>query len=263
MLEQRACVKSAGWLDYSLQQGEFMKLFSGILTVILTATLVACSPKPKTQEDQVSYTIGAQFGRSIKNQDLKLDPKMLAQGIEDALKKDKLQLSDDEMQAAMMKMNEERQKTMTEKATANKAKAAEFMEKNKSAEGVKTTASGLQYKILTEGTGPSPKDDQEVVVHYKGTLIDGTEFDSSHKRNQPAEFPLKGIIPGWTEGLQLMKKGGKAMLYVPPELGYQDRPRQTIPPNSVLIFEVELIDVKNAKAGSPAGAPRMPPGKRK
>jgi FKBP-type peptidyl-prolyl cis-trans isomerase len=143
-----------------------------------------------------------------------------------------------------MKMNETRQAELQEKAKANKAKAEEFLAKNKTAEGVKTTASGLQYKIVKEGTGPSPKLEEDVVVNYKGTLIDGTEFDSSYKRNQPAQFPLKGIIPGWTEGLQLMKKGGKAILYIPPELGYQDRPRQTIPPNSVLTFEVELVDIK-------------------
>lgn len=241
-----------------------MKRLTGIASAAILSLLVACSPKPKSQEDQVSYTIGAQFGRSIKNQDIKLDSKMLARGIEDAMKKDKLALTDEEMQSAMMKMNEERQKSLQEKAATNKVKSEEFMTKNKTAEGIKTTASGLQYKITAEGTGPSPKIDEEVVVNYKGTLIDGTEFDSSYKRNQPAQFPLKGIIPGWTEGLQLMKKGGKAILYVPPELGYQDRPRQTIPPNSALIFEVELLDIKAASAPSgPHGGMKIPPGKKK
>ncbi|MCB0349272.1 MAG: FKBP-type peptidyl-prolyl cis-trans isomerase, partial [Bdellovibrionales bacterium] len=113
---------------------------------------------------------------------------------------------------------------------------------------VKVTASGLQYKVVTAGDGPSPGDDDTVEVHYRGTLIDGTEFDSSYKRNPTAKFPVRGVIPGWTEGLQLMSKGSKYQFFIPPGLAYGERGRPSIPPNSVLIFEVELIDIPAAEA---------------
>jgi FKBP-type peptidyl-prolyl cis-trans isomerase FkpA/FKBP-type peptidyl-prolyl cis-trans isomerase FklB len=139
---------------------------------------------------------------------------------------------------------------MKAEADTNKKKADDFLAENKKKDGIKVTASGLQYKITKEGTGPSPKPDDTVVVNYTGTLTDGTKFDSSYDRHQPAEFPLKGVIPGWTEALQLMKKGSKATLYIPPQLAYGEHPRPGIPANSVLVFEVELLDVK-----PPAKAP--------
>ncbi len=214
--------------------------------IVLAVAITGCNRKPKSPKDQVSYTIGAQFGKSLKSQHLDLDTAILARGLADGYKGEGIKLSEDEMQAAMMKMSDERQKEMKVDAEKNKVKADEFLVKNKTAEGVQTTASGLQYKITEPGTGASPKGDDIVVVNYKGTLIDGTEFDSSFKRNIPAEFPLKGVIPGWTEGLQLMKKGGKAVFFVPPELGYGDRARAPIPGNAVLIFDVELLDIKHA-----------------
>lgn len=226
--------------------------------LVLFATLLAftaCNKKPKSNKEQVSYTIGAQFGKSLKSQNLDLDTKQLANGIVDGYKGEKSKLTDEEMQAAMTKLSEDRQNEIKMESEKNKVKAEEFLAKNKSAEGVQTTPSGLQYKIIQQGTGASPKGDDVVVVNYKGTLIDGTEFDSSYKRNMPAEFPLKGVIPGWTEGLQLLKKGGKAMFFVPPSLAYGDRPRQQIPGNAVLIFDVELLDIKPAP---PTGAGKAP-----
>lgn len=220
-----------------------------LLMVTLAAAVgasVSCS-KPRSDKDKISYTIGVQFGKNLKSQEVQVDAKMLGHGVKDAMS-GKLQMTDEEMQATMMKMNEDRQKEMAASAEKNKKSAAEFLEKHKGTEGVKTTASGLQYKIVSEGTGPAPKESDVVSVHYKGTLTDGTEFDSSYKRNAPAEFPLKGVIPGWTEGLQLMKKGGKAQFWIPPELAYGDRPRPGIPSNSVLAFEVELLDVKKEPA---------------
>lgn len=216
-----------------------------LLGLVLSFQL-SCSRKPKEQRDQVSYSIGAQFGKSLKAQNLDINFKVLAQGFEDGFNGKDLKLSQDEMQAAMMKLSEERQKEMKVAADKNKTQSSDFLEKNKSADGVKVTGSGLQYKILNPGSGPSPKIEDTVVVHYKGTLVDGTEFDSSYKRNAPAEFPLRGVIPGWSEGIQLLKKGGKATFYVPPELGYGDRSRQQIPANAVLIFDVELLDIKSA-----------------
>lgn len=215
------------------------------LLVGLCLIVASCNRKPKSHNEQVSYTIGAQFGKSLRAQNLDLDTSALARGLSDGYN-GKLRMTEEEMQATMMKMSEDRQQAVRAEAERNKGAGDEFLAKNKVAEGVKTTASGLQYKINVPGSGPSPKRDDVVVVHYKGTLIDGTEFDSSLKRETPAEFPLGGVIPGWAEGLQLMKKGGKATFFIPPQLGYGDRPRQQIPPNSVLIFEVELLDFKPA-----------------
>jgi FKBP-type peptidyl-prolyl cis-trans isomerase len=232
-------------------------LHSGLLIALVVAlSIVACSRKPQSQKQQVSYAIGAQFGKSLRNQGLDLDTKTLAQGLADGLENKKLELSEEEMQGTMMRLNEDRQKEIRAQAEKNKTESEGFLGKNKDAEGVKVTASGLQYKITQEGSGASPKADDIVVVNYKGTLINGTEFDSSYKRNAPAEFPVHGVIPGWTEGLQMMKKGGKATFYIPPELGYGDRPRQNIPANATLIFDVELVDIK-------PGQKLVPPSKAK
>jgi FKBP-type peptidyl-prolyl cis-trans isomerase len=225
---------------------------AAILAFCALVMVAGCNRKPKEHKAQVSYSIGASFGRSLKAQNLELDKSALARGVEDGFVGKDLAMTDPEMQTALSKMSEMRQGEMQELAEKNKTKADEFMAKNAKEDGVKTTPSGLQYKVATEGTGVSPKLDDVVVVHYRGTLLDGSEFDSSLKRNQPAEFPIRGVIPGWTEGLQLMKKGGKAILYVPPELGYGAQTRQQIPPNAVLVFEVELIDVKVGKGKIPA-----------
>lgn len=231
----------------------FVKTVLFVLSVI--ALFAACNRKPKDHKAQVSYTIGAQFGRSLKAQELDLDTDALSRGIVDGYKGGKaMKMSDEEMQQAMMKLSQDRQNAQKAEADKNKAISDEFLAKNKAVEGVKTTPSGLQYKITDPGNGPSPKGDDIVVVNYKGTLIDGKEFDSSYKRNMPAEFPVRGVIPGWTEGLQLLKKGGKATFWIPPELGYGDRPRQAIPGNAVLVFEVELLDIKPNPAAKAAAA---------
>ncbi len=235
------------------------------VSIFAAGLAVGCSRKPKDLKEQVSYSVGAQFGRSLKSQGLDLDTKALGNGIVDGYKGEKLQLTEEEMQQAMMKLAENRQAEMRAQAEANKKKAEEFLEKNKSADGVKTTESGLQYKIDEEGTGPSPKEDEIVVVNFTGKTAEGLEFDSSAKRGQPAEFPVRGVVPGWSEGLRLMKKGGKATFYVPPHLGYGERGRQKMPPNSVLIFETELVDIKPAPPprqmpGRPGRPPGRPPG---
>jgi FKBP-type peptidyl-prolyl cis-trans isomerase len=218
----------------------------GVLVVLLVGvgSYFLFWAKPSSQRARVSYTIGAQFGRSLKTQNLDLDAGAIARGMKDGLQREDLVLTENEMQTALMKLNEERQKDIRETAERNKSISEEFLARNGINEGVKSTSSGLQYKIQNPGTGVMPKFDDVVVVTYRGTLTDGKEFDSSFRRNQPAEFPVRGVIPGWSEGLQLMKKGGKATFYIPPELGYGDSPRQNIPPNSVLVFEVELLNVK-------------------
>jgi len=159
---------------------------------------------------------------------------------------------------------EQKQKATGEK---NKTDGAKFLEENKKKEGVKTTASGLQYKVVKEGTGPQPKATDMVTVNYRGTLIDGTEFDSSYKRGQPATFPLNGVIKGWTEAVQLMKVGSKYQLFVPSNLAYGERSvGPDIAPNATLIFEVELLDVKppptpapQASGPAPQAAPKPTP----
>lgn len=223
-------------------------LILAALSLVLT---VSCNRKPKSDKDQASYTIGAQFGKSLKSQNLDLDTSALSRGLVDGYKGEGTKLSEEEMQKSMERLSGDRQKEQQAASDANKLKAEEFMLNNRTKDGVQVTASGLQYIISNPGSGASPKGDDVVVVNYKGTLMDGTEFDSSYKRGIQAEFPLKGVIPGWAEGLQLLKTGGKAIFFVPPELGYGDRPRQTIPGNSVLIFDVELVGIRPPAAKTP------------
>lgn len=225
-----------------------MKLALG-LSIALVVAALGCSRKPKNLKEEVSYSIGAQFGRSLKAQGLDLDTKALSNGIVDGYKGEKLELNEEQMQKVMMKLAENRQADLRVEAEKNLRKANEFLEKNKEETGVKTTATGLQYKVEAEGSGPQPKDTDVVVVNFTGRTADGGEFDSTSKRGRPAEFPIKGVVPGWTEGLLMMKKGAKYTFYVPPNLGYGERPRQKMPPNSVLIFETELVDFKPMPAG--------------
>jgi FKBP-type peptidyl-prolyl cis-trans isomerase len=175
------------------------------------------------------------------------DPDALARAIHDVASNKKAVLTEDQMQASLQKMYEGRKDKMMVEAEANKKKAQEFLEANKKKEGIKVTETGLQYKIVADGKGASPKKSDTVTVHYKGTLLDGSEFDSSYKRGKPAEFPVEAVIPGWTEALQKMKKGAKWQLFIPPELAYGERGRPSIPANSVLLFDVELIDFKSKK----------------
>jgi len=216
------------------------------LALVAAATLVlpACNEtKIDSEEKKYSYAIGFQFAQNLKGQKVKVDSKALALAVEDVLADKKPKISEQEMQTAMQKMYENRRENMKAEAEKNKKSGDDFLAKNKGESDVKTLESGLQYKVIEAGKGNKPKENDTVKVHYKGTLIDGTEFDSSYKRNKPAEFPVKAVIPGWTEALQLMKTGAKWKLFIPSELAYGERGRPSIPPNSVLIFEVELLDI--------------------
>jgi FKBP-type peptidyl-prolyl cis-trans isomerase len=220
----------------------------------LALTLTACNkPDLKSDKGQASYAIGQQIGKNLKAQNIEIDAKTLAASLSDAIA-GKSEMKDDEIQKAMMKLQEMAMKKQQEEGETNKKKSADFLEKNKTAEGVKVTASGLQYMVMKEGDGPMPKKDDNVKCHYTGTLIDGTKFDSSVDRGQPAEFPVSGVIPGWTEALQMMKVGSKYKLFIPAELAYGPAGRPGIPPNSALIFEVELLEI--VKAAPPAKAPK-------
>ncbi|MEQ1721903.1 MAG: FKBP-type peptidyl-prolyl cis-trans isomerase [Pseudobdellovibrio sp.] len=220
----------------------------------LMLTLTACNkPDLKSDKGQASYAIGQQIGKNLKAQNIEIDAKTLAASLADATQ-GKSEMKDDEIQKAMMKLQEMAMKKQQEEGENNKKKSADFLEKNKTAEGVKVTASGLQYSVMKEGTGAIPTKSDNVKCHYTGTLIDGTKFDSSVDRGQPADFPVSGVIPGWTEALQLMKVGSKYKLFIPAELAYGPAGRPGIPPNSALIFEVELLEIVKAPAAAAAPA---------
>ncbi len=214
-----------------------------ILGVLFLASLVNAQEKPvlKNQKEKVSYIIGMDIGNNLKKQSVDADPNSLLRGIQDALSGAKPLLSKEEIQETMVAF----QKEMAEK---QKQRGEAFLSENKKKEGVKTLPSGLQYKIIKAGTGKKPKSNDTVTVNYRGTLIDGTEFDSSFRRGQPATFPVSGVIPGWTEAMQLMAEGAKWELFVASNLAYGERGAGgLIGPNATLIFEVELISVQENK----------------
>lgn len=231
-----------------------------LVAAVAVIGLVGCNkPDLKSDKGQASYAIGQQIGRNLKAQNIEIDAKTLAASLTDAMA-GKSELKEDEIQKAMMKLQEMAMKKQSEEADKNKSKSVEFLEKNKTAEGVKVTASGLQYIVVSEGTGPMPTKTDTVKCHYKGTLTTGEQFDSSYDRGQPAEFPVGGVIPGWTEALQMMKVGSKYKLFIPAELAYGASGRPGIPPNSALVFEVELLDI--VKAGAAPAAPAAKKGKK-
>jgi FKBP-type peptidyl-prolyl cis-trans isomerase len=215
--------------------------------------------KPESLQDKASYTIGLNLGKSLKTNDIQANIDLIVRGLRDGLGGGAALLTDEEMQTTMQTLQtqvtaqqEAKRKAAGEK---NKAEGEAFLAKNKAKPGVKTTASGLQYEVMSEGTGPTPKPTDSVTVNYKGTLMDGTVFDSSYDRKEPVTFVLNQVIPGWTEGVQLMKVGSKYKFYIPSALGYGDRGAgNTIGPNSPLIFEVELLSIgAPAAAAAPAG----------
>ncbi len=217
----------------------------------------------KTQKDKVSYALGANLGMNLHNQSVDVDTAIVLRGLKDALAGGKLLLTDDEAKAALTQLqtdlrNKQMEK-MKEAADLNKKAGTYFLEANKAKEGVVTLPSGLQYKILTAGTGPKPAATDTVSCNYRGTLLDGTEFDSSYKRGQPASFPVSGVIKGWTEALQLMPVGSKWQLFIPSDLAYGDRgadPRSGIGPGATLIFEVELLSIQDKAKSEVAPTPK-------
>lgn len=222
-----------------------------VLGVVLLVSQANAEEKKalQTAKEKQSYSIGADIGSKLKSQSIDIDTDLFSQGVKDAFSEGKLLMTEQEMkdtltalQKELMEKQTERNKQLGEK---NKKEGEAFLSENKKKEGVKTLPSGLQYKVIKEGTGKTPKAEDTVVTNYRGTLIDGTEFDSSIKRGQPATFPVKGVIPGWTEALQLMKEGSKWELFIPSNLAYGERGAgSAIGPNAILIFEIELISVK-------------------
>jgi FKBP-type peptidyl-prolyl cis-trans isomerase FklB len=244
--------------------------------VIVSASLLALpllgqekSPQLKDQKDKVSYSIGMNIGANLVRQKVDINPDILATGIKDMIA-GKPQLTPDQVKEVMAQFEKDMEAKQKQAGEKNKTEGAKFLEDNKKKPDVKTTASGLQYKVIKEGTGAKPKATDTVSVNYRGTLIDGTEFDSSYKRGQPATFPLNGVIKGWTEGVQLMKTGSKYQFFVPANLAYGERAvSPDIGANATLIFEVELLDIKPPPTPAPpssappqgphTGAPPAPP----
>ena len=223
----------------------------------------AKTPAPltlKTQKEKFSYALGMKMGQNLGKQSVPVDPAILARGLKDGMAGGKTLLTDDEAQAALKAVQDDlrakQQAKMQEAeeankkvAEANKKEGEAFLAENKGKDGVVTLPSGLQYKILKAGAGPKPAATDTVTVNYRGTLINGTEFDSSYKRGQPATFPVSGVIKGWTEALQLMPVGSKWQVFIPSNLAYGERGAgNVIGPNATLIFEVELVAIQDASA---------------
>ncbi len=222
-----------------------------ILAVLLLAGQVMAQGQTtlKTPKEKLSYSIGMDIGTTIKRQQIDTDSTLLLQGIKDALTGSKPLLTDQEIRETMTNFQKEMVAKQTERmkklGESNKKDGETFLAENKKKPGVVTLPDGLQYKVIKEGTGKVPKATDTVTVNYRGTLVDGTEFDSSFKRGEPASFPVNGVIPGWTEALQKMKTGSKWQLVVPSNLAYGERGAgNVIGPNAVLIFEVELLSIK-------------------
>jgi FKBP-type peptidyl-prolyl cis-trans isomerase FklB len=238
-----------------------------LIAIAAVALASTCFAQDKTQlkdtRDKVSYSIGLDIGSTFKKQKMDINLEALNKGLKDGTSGTKPLLTEDEVKQTMTayskEMTEKQMNANKEAGMKNAAAGEVFLTENKKKEGIKTTASGLQYKVLKEGTGPTPKATDSVTTHYRGTLIDGTEFDSSYKRGEPATFPVSGVIKGWSEALQLMKVGSKYQLFVPYSLAYGERGAgQDIGPNETLIFEVELLGIKAPEAKGPEAKPASP-----
>jgi FKBP-type peptidyl-prolyl cis-trans isomerase FklB len=232
-----------------------------------STTTAAAKPKPlvlTTEKDKQSYAIGLNVGKSLHRDNIDVDPKIVLQGLKDAMAGGAVLLTDDQIKTVMTDLqNQVRQKQEEKKqalAEGNKKDGAAFLAANATKPGVVTLPSGLQYKVLTAGTGPKPTATDSVVCNYRGTLLNDTEFDSSYKRG-PATFPVSGVIKGWTEALQLMPVGSKWQLFIPADLAYGERGREPIGPNATLVFELELLSIqpKTPPAATPDAGTQPPP----
>jgi FKBP-type peptidyl-prolyl cis-trans isomerase FkpA len=233
-----------------------------VLSVLAVSTslVVGCketkpvddSTKITTLEQKANYIIGQNLGKNLKSGGLDIHPDAMALALADVKDGKPARINEEEAQKIMQEVQQKAQAKQEEEqkkqSEANVAAGKKFLEENKAKEGVVTTASGLQYKVITEGKGAKPKTTDTVSVHYTGKLLDGTKFDSSVDRGEPASFPLDGVIAGWTEALQLMPQGSKWELYIPAELAYGAGGQGPIPPSSTLLFEVELLEIKAPSA---------------
>lgn len=241
-------------------------------TILITAAAALLLAAPawgqsgaelENEQQRVSYAIGADIAERLTQRDMNLDTEVLVRGIRDTMEGNEMLLSAQErkqvLNAFRQRLRSEQQARMKAEAEANLKEGQAFLEENKDKDGVQTTDSGLQYRVLNEGDGAQPDANDVVTTHYRGKLLDGTEFDSSYKRGQPAEFPVSGVIRGWTEALQLMQEGGKYRIWVPADLAYGERGTRGGPigPNETLVFDIELLEVKAREgSGQPQGQGR-------
>lgn len=223
----------------------------GLVLAVLVFTTNTWAIELDTDQKKLGYIIGMDIGKSLKEQGTEVDLDSLVSAIRSTYNGEELEMTADEAAAVRQAYIERRQAEQQAEAAAagqtNLVAGQKFLAENATKEGVQSTASGLQYKVVTAGTGAKPAATDTVKVHYRGTLLDGTEFDSSYARNEPISFALNRVIAGWTEGVQLMPVGSKYMFYIAPELAYGEGGGGPIPPNSTLIFEVELLDIETAE----------------
>lgn len=255
-------------MKYSIVAATGLALVVGMsLAVAQTAPAPAQAPAPPAGlgdlKSQASYGLGLSLGRNLKAQSIDVDSELMARGLKDGLTGAKALLTDEQIQKAITAFQEQVNARKMAEAKAvgekNKADGAAFLAANKAKPGVVTLPSGLQYRVVRQGRGASPKATDVVSAHYSGTLLDGTEFDSSYKRGQPLSVPVNGVIAGWTEALQKMKVGDKWQLFIPSNLAYGETPQEgsPIPPNAVLIFDIELLGIGQPAPGG-AAAPAAP-----
>jgi FKBP-type peptidyl-prolyl cis-trans isomerase len=232
---------------------KYPSIFTALLVFSLAQSAYANTPDVKldTEEKRISYFLGVNLAQGLPQDRITLDPQSVAAGIYDVINSGKPRLSEEELKAAiesftarMEQFKQQQQEAMKGLADSNRMAGEEFLKSNAKKDGVKVTDSGLQYKIVQAGSGKKPAVTDSVSVHYRGTLINGEEFDSSYKRGEPVTFPLQGVIPGWTEVLQLMPVGSKWEVYIPANLAYGPRATGKIGPESTLIFEIELLEIK-------------------
>ena len=224
----------------------------GIILFLASQIGAQETPSLKDQKDKISYSIGMEMGKNLKRQSLDLNPDILLKGIKDAFSGEKALMTDQEiaetMTAFQKEMMAKQQETAKKLGEKNKKEGEVFLAENKKKEGVVTLPSGLQYKLIKPGTDKKPKATDTVKAHYRGTLIDGKEFDSSYRRGEPVSFPVNGVIPGWSEALQLMGEGAKWQVFIPSNLAYGERGAgRDIGPNATLVFEIELISIQEKK----------------
>jgi FKBP-type peptidyl-prolyl cis-trans isomerase FklB len=228
-------------------------LIAGFCVLLMASSAVAQENSVlKNDKEKISYSIGVEIGSTLKKQALDIEPEVLVRGIKDALAGAKPLMTEEEVIETLTSFKKDfiakKQELTKQLGEKNKQEGAAFLAGNQKKEGVKTLPSGLQYRVIKSGSGKKPKSDDTVTTHYRGTLIDGTEFDSSYRRGKPVTFPVNQVIPGWTEALQLMEEGAKWELFIPSNLAYGEKGAgNEIGPNATLIFEVELISVQEKK----------------